>query len=92
VFQYKDSLTIFEQQNRADLALKEKEEIAVIEKFLPAQMSEEAVKAAVQAIITQVGAAGPQDLGKVMGMATKQLAGQADGKIISAIAKELLSQ
>jgi uncharacterized protein YqeY len=88
----KDSLTIFEQQNRADLALKEKEEIAVIEKFLPAQMSEEAVKAAVQAIITQVGAAGAQDLGKVMGMATKQLAGQADGKLISAIAKELLSQ
>ena len=55
-------------------------------------MSEDAVKAAVQAIITQVGAAGPQDLGQVMGMATKQLAGQADGKIISAIAKELLSQ
>ena len=88
----KDSLTIFEQQNRADLATKEKEEIAVIEKFLPAQLSDEAVKAAVQGIITQVGAAGPQDLGKVMGMATKQLAGQADGKVISAIAKELLSQ
>ena len=91
VKQRKDSLTIFEQQNRADLAAKEAEEIAIIEKFLPAQMSEEAVKAAVQAIITQVGAAGPQDLGKVMGAATKQLAGQADGKVISAIAKELLS-
>ena len=87
----KDSLTIFEQQNRPDLAAKEAEEIAIIEKFLPAQMSEEAVKAAVQAIITQVGASGPQDLGKVMGAATKQLAGQADGKVISAIAKTLLS-
>jgi uncharacterized protein YqeY len=91
VKQRKDSLTIFEQQNRADLAAKEAEEIAIIEKFLPAQMSEEAVKAAVQAIITQVGATGPQDLGKVMGAATKQLAGQADGKVISAIAKNLLS-
>jgi uncharacterized protein YqeY len=91
VKQRKDSLAIFEQQNRADLAAKESEEIAVIEKFLPAQMSEEDVKAAVQDIITQVGAAGPGDLGKVMGMATKQLAGQADGKLISAIAKTLLS-
>ena len=91
VKQRKDSLTIFEQQNRADLASKEAEEIAIIEKFLPAQMSEEAVKAAVQAIITEVGATGPQDLGKVMVAATKQLAGQADGKVISAIAKTLLS-
>ena len=91
VKQRKDSLTIFEQQNRADLAAKEAEEIAIIEKFLPAQMSEEAVKAAVQAIITQLGATGPQDLGKVMGAATKQLAGQADGKVVSAIAKNLLS-
>jgi len=91
VKQRKDSLAIFEQQNRPDLATKESEEIAVIEKFLPAQMNEEDVKAAVQAIIAQVGAAGPGDLGKVMGMATKQLAGQADGKVISAIAKTLLS-
>ena len=91
VKQRKDSLTIYEQQNRADLAATEAAEIAIIEKFLPAQMSEEEVKAAVQAIITQVGAAGPQDLGKVMGMATKQLAGKADGKVISAIAKNLLS-
>ena len=91
VKQRKDSLTIYEQQNRADLAATEAAEIAIIEKFLPAQMSEEQVKAAVQAIIAQVGAAGPQDLGKVMGLATKQLAGQADGKVISAIAKTLLS-
>ena len=91
VKQRKDSLTIYEQQNRADLAATEAAEIAIIEKFLPAQMSEEQVKAAVQAIIAQVGATGPQDLGKVMGLATKQLAGQADGKVISAIAKTLLS-
>jgi len=87
----RDSLTIYQEQNRPDLAAKESEEIAIIEKFLPAQMSEEDVKAAVQAIITQVGAAGPQDLGKVMGVATKQLAGQADGKIISSVAKSLLT-
>ena len=91
VKQRKDSLIIFEQQSRADLAAKESEEIAIIEKFLPAQMSEEAVKAAVLDIITQLGASGPQDLGKVMGAATKQLSGQADGKLISAIAKTLLS-
>lgn len=87
----KDSLAIYEQQNRPDLAVKESEEISVIEKFLPAQMSEADITAAVQAIIAQVGAAGPQDLGKVMGLATKQLAGQADGKLISAIAKTLLT-
>ena len=91
VKQRKDSLAIFEQQNRPDLAAKESEEIAVIEKFLPASLSEEEVKAAVQAIITQLGASVPQDLGKVMGMATKQLAGQTDGKVIAAIAKTLLS-
>ena len=91
VKQRKDSLAIYEHQSRPDLAVKESEEIAIIEKFLPAQMSEEDVKAAVQAIITELGASGPQDLGKVMGLATKQLAGQADGKIISAIAKSLLT-
>ena len=91
VKQRKDSLTIYEQQNRPDLASKETEEIAVIERFLPAQMSEAEIKTAVEAIIAEVGAAGPQDLGKVMGLATKQLAGKADGKVISAIAKELLT-
>ena len=91
VKQRKDSLTIYEQQNRPDLASKEAEEIAVIERFLPAQMSEAEIKAAVEAIIAEVGAAGPQDLGKVMGLATKQLAGKADGKVISAIAKGLLT-
>ena len=91
VKQRKDSLTIFQEQNRADLADKEAEEIAVIEKFLPVQMTEEAVKVAVEAIVKELGAAGPQDLGKVMGVASKQLAGKADGKIIAAIAKNALT-
>ena len=91
VKQRKDSLTIFQEQNRADLADKEAEEIAVIEKFLPVQMTEEAVKVAVEAIMKELGAAGPQDLGKVMGVASKQLAGKADGKIIAAIAKNALT-
>ena len=91
VKQRKDSLTIFQEQNRADLADKEAEEIAVIEKFLPVQMTEEAVKVAVEAIVKELGAAGPQDLGKVMGVASKQLAGKADGKIIAAIAKHALT-
>ena len=91
VKQRKDSLTIFQEQNRADLAQKEAEEIAVIEKFLPAQMSEEEVKAAVEAIVKELGAAGPQDLGKVMGVASKQLAGKADGKLIAAMAKHALT-
>ena len=91
VKQRKDSLTIFQEQNRADLAQKEAEEIAVIEKFLPTQMSEDEVKAAVDAIVKELGAAGPQDLGKVMGVASKQLAGKADGKLIAAAAKNALS-
>ena len=84
--QRKDSLTIFQEQNRADLAEKEASEIAVIEKFLPVQMTEDEVKAAVEAIVKELGAAGPQDLGKVMGVASKQLAGKADGKLIAAVA------
>jgi len=91
VKQRRDSLTIFQEQNRADLADKEAEEIAVIEKFLPVQMTEEEVKAAVDAIVKELGAAGPQDLGKVMGVASKQLAGKADGKIIAAAAKNALT-
>ena len=91
VKQRKDSSTINEKQNRPDLASKETEEIAVIERFLPAQMSEAEIKKAEEAIIAELGAAGPQDLGKVMGLATKQLAGKADGKVISAIAKALLT-
>ncbi|MFN3665167.1 MAG: GatB/YqeY domain-containing protein [Sediminibacterium sp.] len=91
VKQRKDSLEIFQQQNRTDLAQKEQEEITVIEQFLPKQLEPEALKKIVAEIIASVGAAGPQDMGKVMGVASKQLAGQADGKAISAVVKELLS-
>ena len=90
--QRRDSLEIFEKQGRADLAAKEKEEMEVIERFLPKQLSEAEIKSAVAAIITQTGAASPADMGKVMGVASKQLAGLADGKTISNIVKELLSQ
>jgi len=92
VKQRKDSLEIYQQQQRADLAQKEVEEIAVIERFLPKQMSTEELKAALTKIIAETGAASPADMGKVMGVATKQLAGQADGKTISATVKELLSK
>jgi len=90
--QRRDSLEIFEKQGRADLAVKEKEEMEVIERFLPKQLSEAEIKAAVAAIITQTGATSPADMGKVMGIASKQLAGIADGKTISNLVKELLSQ
>jgi len=92
VKQRKDSLEIFQQQNRADLAKKEQEEIGIIEKFLPQQLSPEELKQALQKIIAETGAAGPADLGKVMGIASKQFAGRADGKTISAVAKDLLAK
>jgi uncharacterized protein YqeY len=85
--QRKDSLEIFTQQGREDLAVKEKEEMEVIEKFLPKQLSEEEIKAAVKEIIATTGASSPADMGKVMGVASKQLSGQADGKAISNIVK-----
>lgn len=88
--QRRDSLEIFEKQGRADLAEKEKEEMAVIERFLPKQMSSEEIKEAVARIIAETGAASAADLGKVMGVASKQLAGKADGKTISGFVKELL--
>jgi uncharacterized protein YqeY len=90
--QRKDSLEIFEKQNREDLAIKEREEIALIEKFLPKQLSEAEIKETVTKIISETGAASPADMGKVMGVASKQLAGKADGKTISTIVKELLSK
>lgn len=92
VKQRRDSLDIFNQQNRPDLAEKEKEELDVIEKFLPKQLSPEELKAEVEAIIASTGASSPADMGKVMGVATKQLAGKADGKAISALVKELLAK
>lgn len=92
VKQRKDSLEIFQQQNRTDLAKKEEEEIAVIEKFLPKQLGADELKTIIAAIITEVGATSAADMGKVMGAANKKLAGQADGKTISAVVKELLSK
>lgn len=89
--QRKDSLEIYQQQNRTDLAQKEQEEIAVIEKFLPKQMSADELKTELQQIISETGASSPADMGKVMGAATKKLAGRADGKTISAMVKELLA-
>ena len=90
--QRKDSFEIFEKQGRADLASKEKEEMDVIEKFLPKQLSEIEINAAVANIISETGASSPADMGKVMGIASKQLAGLADGKTISSIVKQLLSK
>ncbi|MFT3703795.1 MAG: GatB/YqeY domain-containing protein [Agriterribacter sp.] len=91
VKQRKDSLEIFKQQNRADLAQKEQEEIEVIEAFLPKQLSETELKEILTKIIADTGASSPADMGKVMGAATKQLAGKADGKTISALVKTLLA-
>lgn len=90
--QRRDSLDIFVQQNREDLAAKEREELVIIERFLPAQMSAEELQKVVKEIIAQVGASSPADMGKVMGVATKQLAGKADGKLISETVKQLLAQ
>lgn len=89
--QRKDSLDIFTQQGRTDLAQKEKEEMEVIEKFLPKQLTEEEITTAVKSIIAETGASTAADMGKVMGIASKQLSGKADGKTISGIVKELLS-
>lgn len=89
--QRKDSLEIFQQQKRADLAKKEEEEIAVIEKFLPKQLDAEELKSILSRIIAETGASSVADMGKVMGIATKELAGRADGKTIGATVKALLA-
>ena len=91
VKQRKDSAALYTQQGRNDLAEPELAQMAVIEKFLPAQLSEAEVEEALKGIIAQVGVTSPKDMGKVMGAATKQLAGKADGKLISDIVKKLLS-
>jgi len=92
VKQRKDSLEIYQQQSRADLAKKEEEEIEVIEKFLPKQLAADELHLEIKKIIAETGATSPADMGKVMGVATKKLAGKADGKTISAAVKELLSK
>lgn len=90
VKQRKDSADIFRQQGRADLLATEEAEIAVIEKYLPKQLTEDELRARLQDIIGRVGASAPSDMGKVMGVATKELAGIAEGKAISAMVKSLL--
>ena len=92
VKQRRDSLDIFKQQNREDLAKKEQEELDVIEKFLPKQLTTEEIREAVGRIIAETGASSPADMGKVMGAVTKQLAGRADGKAVAAVVKEMLSK
>ena len=91
VKQRKDSAAPYAQQGRNDLAEPQLAQVAVIEKFLPKQLSEAEVTEAVKAIIAEVGATSAKDMGKVMGVATKQLAGKTDGKVISAIVKSLLA-
>jgi uncharacterized protein len=90
VKQRKETADLYQKQNRQDLAEVELAQAAVIEKYLPAQMSEDEIREALKQIIAQVGAASPADMGKVMGVATKELSGKADGKTISAIVKQLL--
>lgn len=91
VKQRKDSAAIYEQNGRMELFEKEMSEAAVIEKYLPAQLSKEEIEARIKTLIAQLGASGPKDMGKVMGAASKQLAGQAEGKVISLVVKELLA-
>lgn len=90
VKQGKDSASVYQGQGRADLAEAELAQVAVIEAYLPKQMSNEELEAALKEIIAEVGAEGPKDMGKVMGTATKKLAGKAEGRAISAKVKELL--
>ena len=91
VKQRKDSAEIFHQQGRVDLAEPEEAQIKIIEQFLPEQLDETAITEIVAAIIAKTGAAGMQDMGKVMGMASKAMAGKADGKTISSIVRQKLS-
>ncbi|WP_299253803.1 GatB/YqeY domain-containing protein [uncultured Cytophaga sp.] len=89
--QRKESADIFAQQGRKDLEEKELEEIEVIERYLPKQLSNEEIEAAVKSIVTSVGAKSAADMGKVMGVASKELAGKADGKAVSEAVKKILS-
>ena len=90
--QRKESAQIYKEQNRPELAENEMAEAAVIERYLPAQMSDAELEATIAAIIAQVGANGPQDMGKVMGVATKQLAGKTEGRLISEKVKAFLNK
>ncbi len=90
--QRKDSLQIYQEQNRADLAKKEEEEMSVIQQFLPVSLGAEELNKEIKIIIAETGASTLADMGKVMGIATKKLGGRADGKSISAAVKQLLAQ
>lgn len=90
VKQGRESAELYLSQGRSDLAEEELAQVAVMEKYLPAQMSEEEIEAAVKSIIAELGVTTPQEMGKVMGVATKQLAGKADGRAISGIVKRIL--
>lgn len=89
--QRKESAEIFQKEGRADLAQRENFQLEIISRYLPKQLSEAEVEMELKKIIEQVGAKGPQDMGKVMGAATKALAGKADGKLISELVKKLLA-
>ncbi|HMQ46919.1 MAG TPA: GatB/YqeY domain-containing protein [Saprospiraceae bacterium] len=91
VKQRRDSIDIYEKQNREDLAQVEREEVEIIERYLPKQLDEEDLKKVIQQIIAETGASSMKDMGMIMGLASKQLAGQADGKAISTVVKQLLS-
>jgi uncharacterized protein YqeY len=90
--QRRESADIYKSQNREDLAGAELQELEVIERYLPKQLTEAEIRTKIQDIIGRVGAKSPADMGKVMGVATKELAGQADGKVVSAVVKDLLNQ
>ena len=91
VKQRKDSAQLYKEQNREDLAKEELDQVSILEEFLPQQLSEEEIRAQVKAIIEQTGAESMKDMGKVMGMASKQMAGKAEGAVISKIVKAELS-
>lgn len=91
VKQRQESLEIYQKQNRDDLAATEREEIAVIQKYLPEQISPEKLKEIISGIVGEVGASSMKDMGRVMGLANQKLAGKADGKSIAGVVKELLS-
>ena len=90
--QGKDAAAIFRERNRPDLAEGEEAQVAVIEEYLPKPLSEEELAAQLREIIAEVGAAGPKDMGKVMGVATKRFAGRADGKVVSTLVRQLLAE
>ena len=90
--QGKDTAALYTEQNRPDLAEEELAQVRIVEEFLPKPLSAEELEAAIKCIISEVGASSPKDMGKVMGAASKKLAGKADGKQISTIVKQLLAQ